>query len=57
MVTSKFFCFSKRIRGHMIHSSMKEDNPDWVQELECPDDLYRACMKRVDDLVTKFRYR
>ena len=56
---TQYLCIlaSKRVRGGRIHSSLEGDNPDWLQSVENPGDLYRACMKRVDNLLARYKYR
>ena len=46
-----------RVKCSPIHSVLKSDFPDFVKDMVRPEDLYRAVMSRVDDVVGHFRYR
>ena len=48
---------SKRVRGGVIHETDKDMLPEFVELVESPDDVYRYSMKRVDDLLGRYRYR
>jgi len=50
-------CFSKRIQGGAIHEADSALFPEYVKTTKLPEDIYRHSMKRVDQLLERYRYR
>jgi len=47
----------KKTRGHTILWGKASSNPNWVQSITDPTQMYNKCMKRIDDLLGKFNGR
>ncbi|XP_067943378.1 anti-sigma-I factor RsgI6-like [Watersipora subatra] len=48
---------NKKVRGGSIHEGAYSLQPDFVKTMVVEDDIYRSSMKRIDDLVGRYRYQ